>query len=403
MAARGCGPIAPESPLRSSASLRVTAAQRGKTLPRGAVAQDAYAVAPRPGAVLGVTDLFITTPAFAASGRVGPNPERRDCRLRYHCHVNPPPKKYKLVLGFAVSSVAMRKVIHETKMVSSTQIITVLFSMLLLLFFTSLSVISQPITVHSPLIRAPPLGMVQIDWKDQLPRSPIEECPPIIPLRSTQCLFITTPAFAASVEVPIVVDPRRPLDPRRPVCNRPRGLPCTTPINPPPKKYKLVLGFAVSSVAMRKVIHETKMVSSTRIITVLFSILLLLFFTSSSVISQPITVHSPLIRAPPLGMVQIDWKDQLPRSPIEECPPIIPLRSTQCLFITTPAFAASVEVPIVVDPRRPLDPTRPVCNRPRGLPCIAPPPKKCKYYSKCPSGPPATKTDAAVPNINENN
>ncbi|KAJ0960971.1 hypothetical protein J5N97_001049 [Dioscorea zingiberensis] len=78
-------------------------------------------------------------------------------------------------------------------------------------------------------------------------------------------------------------------------------------------------------------------------------------------------------------------------------------KSEKLLFITTPAFAASVEVPIVVDPRRPLDPTRPVCNRPRGLPCIAPPPKKCKYYSKCPSGPPATKTDAAVPNINENN
>ncbi|KAJ0960970.1 hypothetical protein J5N97_001048 [Dioscorea zingiberensis] len=84
------------------------------------------------------------------------------------------------------------------------------------------------------------------------------------------------------------------------------------------------------------------------------------------------------------GLVHADWSS-LGRSP--------------ALFITTPAFAASVEVPIVVDPRRPLDPRRPVCNRPRGLPCttpINPPPKKCKYYEKCPSGPPAT-------NINENN
>ncbi|KAJ0988079.1 hypothetical protein J5N97_006435 [Dioscorea zingiberensis] len=63
------------------------------------------------------------------------------------------------------------------------------------------------------------------------------------------------------------------------------------------------------------------------------------------------------------------------------------------LFITTPAFAATVGVPNIG------------CSRIRDKPCypLKPPPKKCNYYH-VPGCPPATpNTDVARPNIKKHN
>ncbi|KAJ0988081.1 hypothetical protein J5N97_006437 [Dioscorea zingiberensis] len=62
------------------------------------------------------------------------------------------------------------------------------------------------------------------------------------------------------------------------------------------------------------------------------------------------------------------------------------------LFITTPAFAASVDVPNIGRGRA-LDPNHPVCNRGRGLPCRVPvkptPGRGCEYHKNCYKVPPA--------------